>query len=131
MATQTAKVTAVDRCELCGAGVGGARERAHHLRSAHPDYARNIIARLAAPFVFLAAVVVLSALHAPPVAYLVAMGVSYAFLFFGRVGSRNARSRAGATPTVGVRRLAREGGLRFVLLLPVAVLVVFVLSRLQ
>lgn len=119
-----------DRCELCGARVGGARERAHRLRSAHPGYARNVVARIAAPFVFLVAVLVLSALHAPPIAYLVAMGASYAAVFFGRVGSRSARSAAGASPVIGVTRMVREGGLGFVLLLPVAALIVFGLSRL-
>ena len=130
MARAIATTQSVDRCELCGARVGGARERAHHLRSAHPGYARNVVARIAAPFVFLAAVVVLSAVHAPPVAFLAALGVSYAFLFFGRVGSRRARSDAGVRPTIGIRRMLREGGLRFALLIPVCVLVVFVLARL-
>ena len=125
-ASQT--VQAADRCELCGAGVGDARARARHLRQAHPEYARNVIARLLAPFVFLAGVLILGALHAPPLAYLFALGLSYAFLFFGRVGSRRARARAGAAPAIGVRRMISEGGLRFALLLPVAALVVFVLS---
>ncbi len=128
MAKTAAKVQAADRCELCGAGVGDARERARHLRRAHPEYARNVYARLLAPFVFLAGVLILGALHAPPVAYLVAMGVSYAFLFFGRVGSRRARERAGAAPTIGIKRMFSEGGLRFALLLPVAALVVLALS---
>ncbi len=125
-----ASAVTVDRGDLCGVRVGGARERAHHLRSAHPRYARHVVARIAAPFVFMAAVVVLSALHAPPVAFLVALGASYAFVFFGRVGSRRARSEAGVRPTIGVRRMLREGGLRFILLIPVCLLVVFLLSRL-
>jgi hypothetical protein len=130
MARTLERKGAVDRCELCGARVGDARVRARHLRSAHPGYARNVVARIAAPFVFLAAVAVLSALHAPPVAYLVALGASYAALFFGRVGSRKARARAGASASFGVTRTLREGGLPFVLFVPVVVLIVFVLSRL-
>ncbi|HYZ91229.1 MAG TPA: hypothetical protein VFA34_02405 [Actinomycetota bacterium] len=128
---QTAERLEADRCELCGARVGGARERARHLRSAHPGYARNVVARIAAPLVFVVAVVVLSALHAPPVAFLVALGTSYAAIFFGRIGSRRARTDAGADPTIGVKRTLREGGLRFVLFVPIVVLLVFVLSRMQ
>jgi hypothetical protein len=119
-----------DRCELCGAVVGDARVRARHLRSAHPEYARNVGARIIAPLAFIVAVGVLSVFHAPPVAYLVAMGASYAFLFFGRVGSRKARAKAGARPSIGVKRTLREGGLRFVLLVPVLALVVFLLTKL-
>ena len=118
-----------NRCELCGARVGDARERARHLRSAHPGYARNVVARIAAPFLFLVAVAVLSALHAPPIAFLVALGASYAAVFFGRAGSRKARSKAGAAPSLGVKRTLREGGVWFVLLVPVVVLIVFILSR--
>ncbi len=39
--------------------------------------------------------------------------------------------REGAAPTIGVKRTLREGGLRFVLFVPVVVLIVFVLSRMQ
>jgi hypothetical protein len=81
-----------------------------------------------APIVLVIAVVVLSAVHAPPVAYLVALGASYAFLFFGRVGSRRARASAGAVPSIGVRRTLREGGLWIVLLVPVAALVVLLIA---
>lgn len=128
---RTLERTNVDRCELCGERVSGARERARHLRSSHAGYARNVVARIAAPFIFLAAVAVLSALHAPPIAFLVALGASYAAVFFGRVGSRKARSEAGATPSIGVKRTLREGGLRFVLFVPIVLLLVFVLSRMQ
>ena len=128
---KTPKVQATDRCELCGARVGDARERARHLRSAHPDYARNVFARIVAPLVFVATTLVLSAVHAPPAAYLVGLGASYAVVFFGRVGSRKARLKAGAVPTIGVQRMLREGGLRFVLFIPFVALIVFVLSRLS
>lgn len=128
MAKTGAKVQAVDRCELCGARVGDARVRARHLRRAHPEYARNILERLAAPAVFLIAVAVLSALGAPPVAFLVALGASYALLFFGRVGSRRAREEAGVAPAIGVRRMLSEGGLRFVLFVPAVAAIVLVLS---
>jgi hypothetical protein len=94
----------------------------------HPEYARNVVARLAAPVVFLIAVAILSAVHAPPVAYIVALGASYAFLFFGRIGSRRARASAGALPSIGVRRMLREGGLRFVLFVPAVAAVVLVLA---
>jgi hypothetical protein len=129
--TIEAKRSGIDRCELCGVDVGGARERARHLRSAHPDYARNVFARIVAPLLFVAALAVLSILHAPPVAYLVAMGVSYAVLFFGRIGSRKARSKAGVRPSIGIGRMLREGGVRFVMLVPVALLIVLVLQRMK
>jgi hypothetical protein len=122
---------ATDRCELCGASVGGARERAHHLRREHPSYARNVTARLAAPFVFLVLTAVMASLHAPTIAYLVSLAAAYALLFFGRLGSRKARAEAGAAPSIGVTRTLREGGAWIVLLVPVLALVVFLLSRLH
>jgi hypothetical protein len=124
------KVVEADRCELCGAVVGDARERARHLRSAHPQYARNVFARVAAPAVFLVGVGILSVLHAPPISYLVALAASYGVLFFGRVGSRKARAQAGARASIGVVRTLREGGVWFVLVIPVVALVVFLLSKL-
>jgi hypothetical protein len=58
------------------------------------------------------------------------MGASYAALFFGRVGSRKARALEGITPSIGALRTLREGGLGFVLMIPIVALVVFALSRL-
>jgi hypothetical protein len=119
-----------DRCDLCGARIEGTgRERFAHLRAKHPAYARGLVMRLLSPGVFLIWVLLLGALHAPQWAYLVALGVSFGLLFFGKVRSRVERSRAGARPTLPMRRLLQEGGLAIFLIVPTVVLLILFLSR--
>jgi hypothetical protein len=120
----------IDCCELCGTTVGATfRERFGHLRSAHRDYARSLVLRMVAPMVFLAGVLGLSAARAPRPAYLVALFACFGLLFFGKVRSRAERSRAGARPTLPLKRLWREGGAGLVLVVPVIVLVGLVAGR--
>jgi len=118
------------RCELCGArDEGSFRSRIAHLRSEHPSYARGLFLRLIAPVLFLVLVLGLAAGHAPQWAYLVALVATFGLLFFGKVRSRVERSRAGTTPTIGIKRLAREGGLGFILLIPAVAVLILLLSR--
>lgn len=120
----------VDRCELCGHRFeAGFAARMRHLRGSHPAYARGLLLRLAAPLAMIAGVLVLAVAHAPQWAYFVALGGSYALLFFGRVRSRLERTRAGATPSLSLRRILREGGLAFVLFIPVVAALVYLLGR--
>lgn len=120
----------VDRCELCGhRWEPGLAARMRHLRRSHPAYARGLLLRVAAPAVFLVTVLALAVTKAPPWAYLVGLGTSYALLFFGRIRSRTERSRAGASPALPVKRLLREGGLPFILLIPIVAAIVYLLGR--
>jgi hypothetical protein len=49
-----------DPCPVCDASLAG--RRVIHLRSEHPDYWRTVVVRLAAPWIFLGLVLVLSSL---------------------------------------------------------------------
>jgi hypothetical protein len=119
----------LDTCDLCGTDVSGPRARAQHLRSAHPAYARNVLMRIAAPLVLATSLFVLAALRAPTVTLLLPVIVSCALVFVARIGSARARVAAGA-PAPGVRKLVRDGGLRFLLVFPaLGVLVLVALSR--
>jgi hypothetical protein len=130
MAATVHSMQAEGRCELCGArDEGSFRSRMAHLKAEHPAYARGLILRLVAPLVFLVVVLALAALKAPSWAYLIGFGASFALLFFGKVRSRVERSRAGARPTIGIKRLVREGGLGFVLIIPAVALLILLLSR--
>jgi hypothetical protein len=117
------------RCELCGARADTARERIAHLRAEHPAYARGLLLRLFAPAILFLGVIILAALKAPSWAYVVVLALSFGALFFGKIRSRVERSRAGARPTIGFKRLVREGGLPFLLLIPAVVLIITLLSR--
>jgi hypothetical protein len=118
------------RCELCGArDEGSFRSRMAHLKAEHPAYARGLILRLVSPIAFLVVVLVLAALKAPSWAYLLGLGGTFGLLFFGKVRSRVERSRAGARPTIGFKRLVREGGLGFILIVPAVALLILLLSR--
>jgi len=129
VAAKVATMEAADRCELCGARAETFRDRLAHLRAEHPVYARGLIFRLVAPGVFLAVVLILAATHAPPWTYLGALFVSFGMLFFGKVRSRVERSRAGARPTLELKRLIREGGLPFLMIIPTVALLILFLSR--
>ena len=117
------------RCELCGARADTARERITHLRAEHPAYARGLLLRLVAPGILFLGVIILASLKAPSWAYVVVLALSFGSLFFGKVRSRVERSRAGARPTMGVKRLVREGGLPFLLIIPIVVGLILLLSR--
>lgn len=130
MSAKVATVETADRCELCGyRSDGGFRDRMAHLRSAHPAYARGLLLRLAAPPVFLVLVVALAAVKAPSWLYIVALFVSFGLLFFGKQKSRLARTKAGTTATMPLKRLVREGGLGFILIFPAIVLLILIISR--
>lgn len=130
MAATVHTMEAEGRCELCGARDEGTfRSRIAHLKAKHPAYARGLIFRLVAPGIFLVWVLLLAALKAPQWAYIVALAVSFGLLFFGKQRSRLERSRAGASPTIGAKRLLREGGLGFILIVPVVAMLIILLSR--
>jgi hypothetical protein len=130
MAATVHTMQAEGRCELCGARDEGTfRSRIAHLRKEHPAYARGLLFRLVAPGLFLIGVLALAAAHAPEWAYLIVLAVSFGLLFFGKIRSRLERSRAGARPTIGAKRLLREGGLGFVLIIPIVAMLIILLSR--
>ena len=129
MTAKVATMETADRCELCGARAETTRDRVAHLRAEHPAYARGLLLRLVAPGVFFVGVLILAALHAPQWTFLVTLFVSFGLLFFGKVSSRAERSHAGARPTLGLKRLVREGGLPFLLIVPAVALVILVVSR--
>ncbi len=121
-----------DRCELCAFHLppeATFRDRFRHLRVKHRSYARGVMWRLAAPGLFLAEVVIMAAIHAPQWAFLVALFSSFGLLFFGKQRSRAERRKAGARPTLPLRRLVREGGLGFLLIVPVVAIAMVLLSR--
>jgi hypothetical protein len=128
MATHVKEVRA-DRCELCGYRSDGTfRNRISHLRERHPGYARGLLFRVVAPLVFVMEILILAAFHAPPWSFLVALGLSYALLFFGKQRSRSERRKKGARPTMPVGRLMREGGLGIVLVIPAAAILILILA---
>src|SRR5262245_7308296 len=130
MAATVRTMQADGRCELCGARDEGTfRSRIAHLRKEHPAYARGLFLRLIAPGAFLVAVLALSAAHAPQWSYLVALVATFGLLFFGKVRSRVERRKAGTTATIGFKRLLREGGLGFILIIPAVALLIILLSR--
>lgn len=130
MAATVHTMEAEGRCELCGVREEGTfRSRISHLKKEHPTYARGLLFRVVSPIVFLTSVLALSAVHAPTWAFLGAFGLSFALMFFGKSRSRVERSRAGAQPTIGMKRLLREGGLSFMLVIPVIALLILLLSR--
>jgi hypothetical protein len=129
VAAKVATMEAADRCELCGARAETTRDRIAHLRAEHPAYARGLLLRLMAPAVFLVGVLLAAAIKAPQWTYLVVLFASFGLLFFGKVRSRAERSRAGARPTLRVKQLVREGGLPFLLIIPIVMLLILLLSR--
>jgi hypothetical protein len=132
MAAKVAQMTTEDplRCELCGyRSEAGFRDRMRHLKSEHPAYARGLLFRVAAPGLFLIEVLALAALHAPQWAYLAALFTSFGLLFFGKQRSRSERKLAGTTPTLPMKRLVKEGGLGFLLVIPAIAVLIILLSR--
>lgn len=129
MAVRVASMEA-DSCELCGYQSDGTfRDRIRHLRRSHPAYARGLLFRLAAPAVFVVELGAMALAHAPEWVYLVALFSSFGLLFFGKQRSRAERSKAGLKPTIGFKRLVRDGGLAFLLVLPVIALLIAVVGR--
>lgn len=129
MAATVRAMQQAGRCELCGARAEPGRERFAHLRAEHPAYARGVVLRVVAPAVLLLGVVVLGLVKAPQWSYFIVLALSFGSLFFGKIRSRVERSRAGARPTIGVKRLLREGGLPFLLIIPIVVLLILFLSK--
>ncbi len=130
MASEAVTMRNPDACDLCGAHIdGGARDRLRHLKGSHPAYARAALFRVAAPGLFLVEVLIIALAHAQQWVYLVALFSSFAFLFFGKQISRKERARAGTTPTMPFKRLLREGGLAFLLVVPIIALLVALLGR--
>lgn len=124
-------MAADDRCDLCGyRSTGTFSDRLAHLRRSHPAYARGLLLRMAAPFVFLVLLFVLAAVSAPRWAYGLALLGSFGLLVVGKRRSRAERSAAGARARVPLSQIVREGGLRFILILPaVAILLVLLAKR--
>lgn len=130
VATARSASTGSDRCELCSARIGpSARDRIGHLRAAHRAYATGLLLRVFAPGVLVLLVLVLSAAHAPPWAFVVALFAAFGLLFAGRVRSRAERRRAGTRPTLPLGKLLREGGVWFVLIVPVIAALMLLLGR--
>jgi len=130
MAARVIQVNETNRCDLCGyRSEGRFLDRVRHLKSEHPQYAKGLLFRVAAPGIFLIEVLVMAAVHAPQWAFIVAIFSSFAFLFFGKQRSRAERRAAGTTPTMPLKRLVREGGLGFLLIVPVIALLIVVISR--
>ncbi|MGZ4204264.1 MAG: hypothetical protein ACXVES_03085 [Actinomycetota bacterium] len=130
MAAKVIQMTDENRCDLCGyRSEGGFLDRARHLKSEHPAYTRGLLFRLAAPGIFLVEVLAMAAVHAPGWAFLVALFSSFALLFFGKQRTRGERRAAGTRPTMPLKRLIREGGLGFILIVPVIALIIAVLGR--
>jgi hypothetical protein len=126
----TARSMAMDRCDLCKAQIAPtARGRIGHLRRSHPGYARGLLLRVVAPGVFLMAMMVLGATHAPGWVYLAALFGCFGLLFWGKQRSRNERRREGVRPTLPFVRLIREGGWSFLLVLPILAAVIVLLGR--
>jgi hypothetical protein len=119
------------QCELCGNQLAGdgAKIRLAHLRQTHSGYARGLLLRMAAPFVFLLLVLAASATGAPSWVYPAALVVSVVVMLAGRRIARGARREAGAAPSVPVGRLIKDGGFRFVLMIPALMLLLIFLSR--
>ena len=119
-----------ESCELCGRSFDASvRGRFAHLRAEHPAYARGLLLRLAAPVVFIVSMWVLSVAHAPGIAYVAALIASWGLLFMGKVRSRAERVASGARSTVPIARLLREGGIAFVLVVPIVAGVILLVSR--
>lgn len=130
MAARVGTMNEPDQCELCGYRSDGTfRDRVTHLRGSHPAYARGLLLRVASPLLFLVELGILAALKAPQWAYLVALFSSFGLLFFGKQRSRSERHKAGARPTLPIKRLVREGGLGFLLILPVIAILIVALGR--
>jgi hypothetical protein len=130
MATKVLNMQVANTCELCGyRSEGTFRDRMRHLKKEHPAYARGVLLRIVAPGLFLVEVLILAAVHAPPWVYIVALFTSFGLLFMGKVRARAERQKAGARPTMEFRRLLREGGLGFLLIVPVIALLIAMLSR--
>lgn len=128
--TAKASPASVDRCDMCGYQFEGSfADRLRHLRRTHPAYTRGVLLRVSAPFVFLALVGALAAAHAPTKTYIVALVGAYALLFFGKQASRSQRKKAGLRATPPVKKMLREGGLPFVLLIPILAVVLLFLSK--
>lgn len=110
-------VVAMDRCDLCGAGSDGTfSDRTRHLRKEHPAYARGLLLRIVSPLVFLAAIVALQAARAPAWTAFVATAAGVGLALVGIVKVRGARSLSGAGSAASLGKILSEGGLRFVLL---------------
>lgn len=120
---------ATDRCDLCGIRVDGTfSQRTRHLRKEHPAFARGLLLRVVAPLLFLASVVVIQATGAPVWAAVVATAAALALAGVGVAMVRSARSVAGASaPRLGT--LLSEGGLRFVLLAVVFLLMLILAAN--
>ena len=130
MAAKVATMDDTNRCELCGyRSDGGFRDRMSHLKGSHPAYARALLFRVAAPGIFLLEIIAMAAAHAPQWVYIVALISSFGMLFFGKQRSRLEHKRSGARPTLPFKRLIQEGGLGFLLIVPVIALLIAVLGR--
>jgi hypothetical protein len=130
MAATVHSMQAEGQCELCGARDEGTfRSRVAHLRKEHPAYARGLFLRVIAPVVFLAVILVLSALKAPAWAYIVGLGLGLGVLFLGKSRTRRERTAAGTRPKMELKRVLLEGGMRFIIVIPAVAILIILLSR--
>jgi hypothetical protein len=126
----TARTMDTDRCDLCNARIeASARGRIGHLRRSHPGYARGLLLRVIAPGVFLVTIAMLSAAKAPSWMYVVGLFACFGLLFFGKQRSRSERKRSGARATLPFKRLVREGGWSFLLIVPILATLIVLLGR--
>jgi hypothetical protein len=84
---------------------------------------------MAAPLVLLVLVLPLVALGAPQWTLIGALIVSFGMLFFGKQISRGERSRAGVRATLPLWRTLREGGLGFLVVVPIVALLILLRGR--
>jgi hypothetical protein len=124
------RAPANEPCDLCGAPLGlGFRERWRHAWRNHPAYARGLLLRLIAPLAFIGLMIVLTAMHAPPVVLLGALGVCLVIVAIGVAQARTAKQAAGSPPSLRFRALLQHGGLRFLLLSVILVLLLITALR--
>ena len=67
MAARVIQVNETNRCDLCGyRSEGRFLDRVRHLKSEHPQYAKGLLFRVAAPGIFLIEVLVMAAVRSSP-----------------------------------------------------------------
>jgi hypothetical protein len=124
------RAPAIEPCDMCGAPLGvGFRERWRHAWRNHPDYARGLLLRLGAPLTFIGLIVILTAIHAPAGVLLGALGLCLVIVAIGVAQARTAKQAAGSPPGLRFRALLQRGGLRFLLLSAILVLLLITALR--
>jgi hypothetical protein len=124
------RLPATEPCDMCGAPLGlGFRERWRHAWQSHPAYARGLLLRLTAPILFLILAVTLTTIHAPAGLLVGALGLCLVIVAVGVTHARTAKRAVGSPPGLRLRALLKHGGLRFLLLSAVLVLLLITTLR--